>query len=118
MLGLPGSILGLRGPSQAQEGPCEARVGPFENKVDEKMNSFHFWEGPIRPGGPSMANFTPVTRALAAPLYDTGLQWICYVTVPHLCSQLVRLTIAMVAVVSTWALGDRFLILPCRECLV
>ena len=29
---------------------------------------FSFLEGPARAGGPSMANFIPATRALAAPL--------------------------------------------------
>ena len=58
-----GPILGSRGPDLG------LRRVP-QKKSGRKTTSFRFWEGaqPTRPGGPSMANFTPVTRALAAPL--------------------------------------------------
>ena len=46
---------------QALGGPSKAREGPFESKVGGKRR-FYFGEGAHSTGGPSMANFTPVTR--------------------------------------------------------
>ena len=40
---------------------------PLKSKVGEKRLVFIFGMGPTRPGGPSMAKFTPVIRAVAAP---------------------------------------------------
>ena len=60
ILSLTGSILGLRGPNL---GPR----GTLESKVREK-DSCHIWEGPTRPWDTSMANFTHLTGAVAAPL--------------------------------------------------
>ena len=45
-----------------------AREGLIESKVGEKRLVFTFGRGCTRPVCPSMANFTPVTRALAATL--------------------------------------------------
>ena len=50
----------------ALQGTC--REGPLESKVGEKQLVFFFGRGPTRPRGPSMANFSPVTISLAAPL--------------------------------------------------
>ena len=68
MSGLQGLILSLRGPILGSRGPDLGPRGPLESKVGEKRLVFLFWSRPTRPGGPSMANFTPVTRALAVPL--------------------------------------------------
>ena len=57
----------LTGPIPGAKGPIMGpRGGPLDSKV-RKTTSF-FWEGPTQPEGPSMANLTPVTRALAARL--------------------------------------------------
>ena len=56
------------GSTEAQEGPCEARVGPFETKVDEKWLVFIFVRGPFDQG-PFHGQFTPIARALNAPLF-------------------------------------------------
>ena len=71
---LQGSILGSRGNSRLKR----ANHRP-ESTVGEKRLIFivFFWGGHIRPGGPSMTNFTPVTRALAAPLWEWCLKGTC-----------------------------------------
>ena len=65
---LQGTIFGLRGPFQAQEGPSWDQKGQFTSKVGKKLLVFIFGRGHSPPVGPSMANFTPITRALATPL--------------------------------------------------
>ena len=64
-----GPILGSRGPNIVPEGPLESKVG-------EKL-VFIFGRETTRPGGPSMANFTPVTRARTAPLAGPACVYVC-----------------------------------------
>ena len=61
-----------QGPILGSTGPTLAREGPLESKVGEKRLIFTFGGDPLDQGGPSTANFTPVTRALAA-LLVTGI---------------------------------------------
>ena len=68
MPGLQGSFLILRGPVRGSRGPILGPRGSHESEAGGKLSVFILGKGPARPGGPSMANFTPVTRALAAPL--------------------------------------------------
>ena len=66
-LGITGPIPGHRGPLQ---GPSKVQERPFEYKVDRKRLVFIFRKGPIDYRGLSVSNFTPIARALAAPLID------------------------------------------------
>ena len=63
----------LEGPNLRPRGALES------NKVGEKRLVFIFGKGPTRPGGSSMAYFTPITRSLAAPLpgswYPAAGRW-------------------------------------------
>ena len=68
MLGLQEYILSLGGSILGSRGPVQARESPLESEVGEKRLPFIFERGPSQPGGPLVANFIPVTRALAAPL--------------------------------------------------
>ena len=100
--GLKGSITDLRGPiTGLQRGPitgprgpiasqrAHSRImahlarGPFENKVDKRTISFHFWEGPFSPGGPSMAYVTHVAKTLAVPLTTSFFVRGCPLTLLH-----------------------------------
>ena len=67
MAGLQWPILGLRGPISGSRGPIQ---GPGPSKVSGGGGApgFVYGRGSTRPD-PSMANFTPVARALAAPLF-------------------------------------------------
>ena len=73
MSGPRGLILSFRGPILRSRGPNLGPKGPLENEVGEKWLVYIFGRWPTRPGGPFVANFTPVTRALAAPLRQSPL---------------------------------------------
>ena len=55
-------ILSSRRPNLGQRRTLESKVG------EKRIDSISLKGGPSDQGGPSMAKFTPVTRALAAPL--------------------------------------------------
>ena len=44
---------------------------------EQKTINFNFWEGQIPPWGPSRPYITPVTRALAAPVFTDHRNGIC-----------------------------------------
>ena len=69
MSGLQGPNLSVRKPILGSRGPNLDPRGAPRSKVDEKL-VFIFRGGPLYQGAP-MANFTPVTRALAVPLPKT-----------------------------------------------
>ena len=68
MPGLQGSLLVLMGPVRGSRGPILGPRGSHESEAGGKLLVFILRKGPARPGGNFLANFTPVTRALVAPL--------------------------------------------------
>ena len=68
MPGLQGSLVVLRGPIRGSRGSILGPSGSHESEAGRKLLVFILGKRPARPGGPSKANFTPVTRALVALL--------------------------------------------------